>query len=129
MKSVDTNILIRVFTKDDPVQTPLAADAFRKPAFVSHGVIRETEWVLRSNYGWPRAEIANALRGLLNVETVTIPDRELIAWSLDRYAAGADFTDMLHLIASRDLDAFLTFDMGMAGAAGPAAPVRIERLS
>ena len=130
MKSVDTNLLVRVIVKDDPVQTPIAAAAFERPVFVSHSVIMETEWVLRSRYRLPRAEIGDALkRLLLDVETVKVAEREMVAWSLDRYAAGADLDDMLHLVASRGFEAFLTFDRDLADAAGPESPTPVERLS
>ncbi len=128
MKAVDTNILVRVLTKDDPVQTPLAAQVLRDQASVSHGVLMETEWVLRSRYGWARERIASALTWLLAVESITFSDPDHIAWSVERYAAGADLADMLHLVASRDLDAFVTFDGEIAEHAGQRTPVRIEHL-
>ena len=130
VKSVDTNLLVRVIVKDDPVQTPIAAAAFERPVFVSHGVIMETEWVLRSRYRLPREEICGALkRLLLDVETVKVAERELVAWSLERYAAGADLDDMLHIVASRGSEAFLTFDKGLVDAAGPGSPTPVEGLS
>lgn len=130
MKSADTNILVRVIMKDDAVQTPLAAEAFRRPLFVSHGVIMETEWVLRSRYNLPREEIAAVLRRLLfEVDMVETVEPESIAWSLDRYSAGADLADMLHIVASRGFEAFLTFETKLAEIAGPDTPIAIERLS
>jgi predicted nucleic-acid-binding protein len=129
VKSLDTNILIRVITKDHPIQTPLAASVLDRPVFVSHGVLMETEWVLRSRYQWPRNQIATALRLLLDVGTVKMVNPELIAWSLDRYVAGADFADMLHIVASKDRESFLSFETDLAAIAGPDAPTRVERLA
>ena len=52
MRSVDTNVLIRALTGDDPVQSP-AAGAFiqaNAPVWVSLVVLVETIWVLESVY-------------------------------------------------------------------------------
>jgi predicted nucleic-acid-binding protein len=128
VKSVDTNVLVRVIAKDDPVQTPLAAALLEGPVFASHGVLMETEWVLRSRYGWSRPQIAAALKRLLDVSTFHVADPDLVRWSLDRYAAGADLPDMLHIVASRGFESFASFEAGLDHMAGPATPVRIERL-
>lgn len=128
MKSVDTNVVVRVITTDDLVQTPLAIAAFENPVFVSHGVLMETEWVLRSRYRWPRQQIARALCRLLEVRTVHVNERALLDWCLNRYADGADLADMLHLVASRGLDAFISFEANLDRDAGPHTPTPVERL-
>ncbi len=129
MKSVDTNILVRVFTKDDPVQTPVAANILEQPVVVTHGVIMETEWVLRSHYKWQRPRIVTALRWLLDIQTVDTARPALVGWALDRYEAGADLADMLHIVASVGLEAFVSFEAGLDAQAGPDTPIRIERPS
>jgi len=129
VRSLDTNILVRVVVKDDPDQTLAAATVFKGPVFIAHSVIMETEWVLRSRYKMPRPEIAAALTRLLDVETVRTAEPDLVAWSLGRYVAGGDLADLLHLVASRGLESFLTLDGKLAEAAGPASPVAVERLA
>jgi predicted nucleic-acid-binding protein len=45
---VDTNVLVRLVTNDDPVQSIKAARLFaEEDVFVSRTVLREVEWVLR----------------------------------------------------------------------------------
>ena len=56
MIGLDTNLLVRYFTQDDPVQSPIATDVMERrltqdePGFVSVVVIAETVWVLDRAY-------------------------------------------------------------------------------
>ncbi len=113
---------------DDPAQVALAREALSQSVFVSTGVLMETEWVLRSRYHLDRNQIVEALGAMLNVGTLIVADPDLVDWSLERYGAGADLADMLHVAASRNQDAFVTLDGDIISDAGPDAPVRIERL-
>lgn len=129
MKAIDTNLLVRVITKDDPVQTRLAQATLEGSVFVPHSVILETEWVLRSRYDWARHRIAIDLRELLDVGTVNVVEPELLRWAIHRYEEGADLADMLHIVASVGREAFVSFDVGLAGEAGPDTPILIEQPS
>jgi predicted nucleic-acid-binding protein len=129
VKAVDTNVVVRFLTRDDPVQTDLAVAALREPVFVTAGVLMETEWVLRSYYRWSRPRINSALRELLALETLSVGDEAALLWCLDRHEASADLADMLHLIASRHLAAFRTFDRQLTVVAGADAPVSIELIA
>jgi predicted nucleic-acid-binding protein len=60
MRAVDTNVLVRLITRDDAHQVA-AADAFvHKGAWVSHLVLAETAWVLLAVHieGRSHAELA-----------------------------------------------------------------------
>jgi hypothetical protein len=50
------------------------------------------------------------LRKVLGLANVTAADPELIATALDWAERGVDFADDLHLAASRECSAFVTFD-------------------
>jgi predicted nucleic-acid-binding protein len=125
VNAIDTNILVRLLTEDDPVQSALAMRALADPTFISHGVLMETEWVLRSRYRWSRGEINLALERLTELANVTVTDRADLRWSLERHREGADLADMLHIVASRAANGFLTFDSRLPDRAGPAAPVPV----
>lgn len=115
VKAVDTNIIIRRITRDDPVQTPLADQIIASgPILLATTVLMECEWVLRSRYGYPRALIASALSRFLDVETIVAADPAGFQWAIERYADGADFADMLHLVTTREASAFVTFDGNIA---------------
>ena len=52
MASIDTNVLVRFLTSDDPGQYAKARTLFEREAiFISDTVILETEWVLRTVIG------------------------------------------------------------------------------
>lgn len=128
MIAVDTNIIVRLVVKDDARQLGLAEALLPRGFYVSHGVLMETEWVLRSVYGFQRPHVLDALRGIVDLEAVTVSHRPAVLWALDRFADGADWADMLHLIAARGAEAFATFEARLSRAAGPDAPVRVELL-
>jgi predicted nucleic-acid-binding protein len=126
VKVADTNLIVRTIVRDNLVQAAIAEAVVEAGILLPVTILMETEWVLRSRYRLPRAEIARTLTALLDSETVTTPDEAAIRWALTRYAAGADLADMLHLTQSRRADAFLTFDQALAAGPASAAPVAIE---
>ena len=129
MIAVDTNVLLRFLLADDPHQTKIADDRVAAGIFVSHGVLMETEWVLRAAYRVKRARIADLLAQLIELDSVETEDRDTLYWALDRYRRGADWADLLHLIACRARPAFATFDRSLAKEAGPDAPVAVQLLA
>lgn len=87
----------------------------------------EATWVLQSSYGQPREAIAEALTTILDINTVHTPDDAGVRWAIDRYARyGADLADMLHLVASKESEVFLSFDRRLTRQAGPNSPIPIE---
>lgn len=126
MKAVDTNVVARFILQDDPVQSQQAVECIAQGVFVSESVLMETEWVLRSVALWKRARVNDALSIFLAVESVAVARPADLAWALDRHRGGADWADMLHLIAVRGHDAFLTFEKNLR--AGKDAPVPVEVL-
>jgi predicted nucleic-acid-binding protein len=128
MSAVDTNVLIRLIITDTPEQTKSARAKLEEGVFVSHGVLMESEWVLRSVYRLERDQIGSALRTLVTEDAVDVVDEDAVLWALDRYLEGADLTDMLHLVSATSRGPFLTFDRALARFAGAATPVAVELL-
>ena len=128
MKAIDTNILVRFLVADDEQQAIAATDCITAGAYVSDGVLMETEWVLRSVFHLARSDIAQRLSDVVELRSLAVDDRALLRWAVTRYGAGADWADLLHLIAARGHEGFITFDGKLERRAGPDAPVRIERL-
>lgn len=126
MKSIDTNVVVRVLTGDDEAQARSAGRAIAEGVHITSGVLMETEWVLRSTYRWERARITDALRALVIEASISVHDKQAVMWALDRYAVGADWADMLHLIDSAGREAFLTFDLRVGAQAGSGAPIPVE---
>jgi predicted nucleic-acid-binding protein len=97
MRAVDTNVLVRLITRDDARQAA-AADAFVAPGgWVGHLVLAETTSVLSTVYGLTPAAIATAVDMLLNHQHVTIQDAEVVSAALDNYKQypRIDFSDCL----------------------------------
>lgn len=118
MIAIDTNIVVRYLTGDHPEQSGRAREIVDgQPVFVPVTVVLETEWVLRSTYGYKPADVAGALRAFGGLPGVTIEDAALVAAAFDLAERGMDFADALHLGRSAGQDAFLTFDRKFVKAA------------
>ncbi len=128
MKAADTNIVVRLIIGDDPAQRQVAERLVIDGVFVPVTVLLETEWVLRSRYRLPRDLIATSLGDLLDAPGIHLTDEPQMRWAIARYAAGADFADMIHLCVSHGRDAFVTFDTDLARAAGSGTPTVVETL-
>ena len=125
MIAVDTNVLVRLVTRDDDVQAKRVAALFeREEIYVSKTVLLETEWVLRFSYALNRPAILNALKNAVGLPQVTVEDSPAVAEALDLFESGMDFADALHLASSRDATRFATFDERLKKCADTAAPSR-----
>lgn len=129
MRAIDTNVLVRYLIGDDARQAQTAATIMGAPCFVSNTVLLETGWLLSSRFGIKRAALTALMRNLVALPTVSVGNAGLLAWALDRFEAGADFADMLHVIDAGQVDRFATFDRAIASATGPDTPVPIETLT
>jgi predicted nucleic-acid-binding protein len=79
VRAVDTNVLVRLVTRDH-VKQAAAAEAFgERGAWVSHLVLAETAWVLDAVYGLAPAAIATAIEMLLNHRDLTLQDADAVA--------------------------------------------------
>jgi len=109
--AIDTNVIVRYLTDDHPDQVARArAIIDAVSVFVPVTVMLETEWVLRSAYGYDRTEVVHALRAFGGLPTVSIEDAETVAAALDLATRGMDFADAIHLGRSGHCDGFVTFD-------------------
>ena len=129
VRAVDTNILVRFFAADDEKQSPVArALIVGADVFVPTTVVLETEWVLRSAYGFAPSAIANSLRMLGGLPRVSLENAVATVQALDLLEQGVDFADALHLIQSAHCEAFVTFDRKLARRAKTTGAPRIELL-
>ena len=127
VKAVDTNVLARYIVGDDPDQQRRATAVMAQPCYIAHTVLLETAWLLSSRYRFDRATLAATLSDLALLPSVTMDDVDLIHWAIERFAAGADIADMLHLIASRRADVFVSFEGRLAQVAGTGSPIVVEQ--
>ena len=126
MNAVDTNVIIRLLTVDDPEQFRQSEDIFRiERVFIPDSVILETEWVLRYAYKFKAAQISKAFRSLFGLPNVFLQNPTAIMLALDWHENGLDFSDSLHLAQSQTCKRMLTFDKKFVKAAQdiPSIPV------
>jgi predicted nucleic-acid-binding protein len=126
MIAVDTNVLVRLFTEDDPDQAKRAAKLFgENEIFIPKTVILETEWVLRHAYGIDKRGILGAFGRLMGLSNVKIEDHQTMSVAVSWYNKEFDFADALHLASSRDAEGFATFDKSLLRKAGQVSSVNV----
>lgn len=127
MEALDTNILVRLATRDDAAQLRKAERLMREkfsaqsPAWISVIVVAELAWVLARSYGYSRPEIAASIRGLLNTAVFNVEDHSLVADAIELFLAhSADFSDCLILARneSRSITPTHTLDRKVAKLVG-----------
>lgn len=103
MRAVDTNVLVRLVTRDDDKQVAAAEAFVAKGAWVSHLVLAETTWVLSAAYDLEHSDIATAVDMLLNHKELTVQDADVVAAALDHYRGrpSLGFSDCLVLEVAR----------------------------
>ena len=119
MRAVDTNIIVRYLTGDEPEQASRARSAIDAgDVFAATTVLLESECVLRSVYGFSAGEVAAALRAFVGLPGVSVENSTRLADALGRVEQGMDFADALHLGAAARCEALLTFDRRFIDLAG-----------
>jgi predicted nucleic-acid-binding protein len=119
MISLDTNVLVRLLTNDDPKQVRLARKALDlalaegKTVWVSVVVLCELVWVLQGLYKYDKKQVITALDALLKFSGIEVQSPHLVKKARDMLSThGADFADILLGLLSLDAGAayVLTFD-------------------
>ena len=103
MRAVDTNVLVRLITRDDPGQTTAAENFVAKGAWVSHLALAEAVWVLASVYKLSAKDQAKTLEMLLDHRHLVLhePETVLAALELFRAKPALGFSDCLMLESAR----------------------------
>lgn len=87
MNTVDTNILVRAFLKDDPDQSPKAQKLLEKLTasdgiFVSCFTLIELSWILRTKKK-TRIETYETIRNLMETDGVTVGNPAIVFAALE----------------------------------------------
>ncbi len=119
MNGLDTNILVRYLTQDDPVQSPKATQIIERrftredPGFISLVTMAETVWVLGSVYELPDGEIADTVERILQADTLAVQNEQQVYTAMVALRRGwGAFADALigALGAWAGCESTLTFD-------------------
>jgi predicted nucleic-acid-binding protein len=101
MIGLDTNVVLRYLTQDDPVQSAKAAHLLERqltphrPGFISLVTIAEVVWTLASNYDLSKREIAQILEGFLGAPNIVVQNEQEVDAAMIALDEGSDFADAL----------------------------------
>ena len=103
MRAVDTNVLVRLITRDNEAQVRAAERFIAEGAWVPQLALVEMAWVLEAVYGNGPTEIADAIERFLDHRTLSVQDPETVAEGLQlfRERPAVGFADALMLATAR----------------------------
>ena len=116
---LDTNILVRYLTQDDPIQSPRAREIIErrlteeKPGFVSIVAMVETVWVLERAYRLTPHEIVGAIERMLQTDVLVVENEQEVFTAMIALKDGqGSFADaMIAALGARmGCSCTLTFD-------------------
>lgn len=124
MIGLDTNVIVRYLTHDDPIQTSAAVKmldslAPDEPGFLSLVVIVELVWVLESFYSARKSEIERVLETLLSNDRLVVERSEIVWQALRKFSSSrAGFSDCLieHCSQAAECEYTVTLDKHAAAA-------------
>lgn len=126
MIGLDTNVLIRYFAQDDPVQAQAARTLIERtltresPGHVAAISLAEFAWVLKRLYRGSRSEIGAAIEGLLTSPTLVIEHKALAWKALAGFLAGkSGFGDYLIAQINRAAGCSVTVTFDREAASDP----------
>jgi len=103
MRAIDTNVLVRLVTRDDARQVTAAGAFVERGVWVSHLALAETTWVLSAVYDLEHSAIAAAIEMLLYHKDLTLQDSEVVSSALENFRKrpALSFSDCLMLEVAR----------------------------
>jgi predicted nucleic-acid-binding protein len=103
MRAVDTNVLVRLVTRDDAEQVARAEAFVAAGAWVPHLALAEATWVLASVYDRGPEAIAVAIEMLLNHQHLTVQDADAVAAAVEQFRRrpAVGFSDCLMVAVTR----------------------------
>jgi predicted nucleic-acid-binding protein len=118
MIGLDTNILVRYLTRDDPIQSERATEIIQEftednPGFISIVALVETAWVLDRAYSVPTPELAVAIERLLQTDVLVVENEQEVFTAMVALKEGrGSFADALIAVlgAKSGCSRTLTFD-------------------
>ena len=118
MIGIDTNIIVRLLTRDDPKQFDAAVSLVKSssadaPLFVNPMVVLEVVWVLERVYKVDRIVARTQMAGLLDTVEFKVPEAlHMENWARWFTSQHADFSDVVisELNRANGCEKTMTFD-------------------
>ncbi len=116
---LDTSLLVRYFTGDDPHKSRQCEQLFRKTEegrvtlFLTHLTIAEAIWVLSKKYQMTKPVLVESLRRLLNTPHILCDEAPLLLATLDLFGSKSiSFVDAYHatFLPERGITTFYSYD-------------------
>lgn len=130
MIGLDTNVLVRYLTQDDPRQarraTAVIENGVRRGErfFLGTVVLCELVWVLRGAYDFNKETIVSVLDRILATEQFDIGEKDLVRVAAEEYRSGqGDFAD--YLIGQANREAGCEFTATFDGRLKESDPFRV----
>jgi predicted nucleic-acid-binding protein len=103
MRAVDTNVLVRLVTRDDAKQVAAAEEFVASGAWVPHLALAEATWVLASVYDRGPEAIATAVEMLLSHQHLTVQDADAVTAAVGQFRRrpAVGFSDCLMVEVTR----------------------------
>ncbi len=121
MIGLDTNVLVRYLTQDEPGQAKkanalvAAAEARREKLHLDIVVLCELVWVLRGAYDFDKETVCAALDRILDAAQFSVDARDVVRAALVAYRGGrGDFADYVLGLRNRDARCSATFTFDRA---------------
>jgi predicted nucleic-acid-binding protein len=117
--AIDTNVLVRLVTRDDPAQAAKAQTFIREhqPVLVTQLSVLELAWVLSGSYGFTKEKVCAVVDMLLDMAELDIQEPAILQAAVRAWAtAKADFADcyILETVKSAAATPLATFDAALA---------------
>jgi len=125
MIGIDTNVIVRYLTHDDPEQAPRAIEFIElltpeEPGYISDIVWVESFWVLTRVMRIPVADVLDRFQKMIDSDSVRVDDYLLLSNAIQAAGVGVDFADALISGNSKAAGcrSVVTFDVGAARSLG-----------
>jgi predicted nucleic-acid-binding protein len=118
MIGLDSNVILRAITGDDPVQSSLARRFLsglsdEKPGVLNAVVLAEIAWTLRTKHKYRKQEVLDRIEDLMRSNAYHVVDRNAVIQAMEICAEHAiDFADALigEMNRSVGCETTMTFD-------------------
>ena len=127
MIGIDTNVLVRYLTQDDPDQGKIVTEFIENSCtkdnlgFINHITLCEMCWVLKRLYKTPKDQLAEIIEQLLRTAQLFVQEPQVVWTALEEFNTNnADFPDclMAQINLFNYCSSTVTFDVKASNVAG-----------
>jgi len=115
MIGLDTNLLVRIFAKDNPLQEAMVLELLEQlpegeRAVVNIVVIVELLWVLKRAYRFEQEALVRVLRSMAENKRLFLPNKEILLEAAHQVREnGGELPDMIIALLNREHGASVTY--------------------